>query len=146
MSTYKDIDKEVNFQLVQPPKATVGAVTVPATYIDVSLYDWFAFILAVGAAFDRTTYTMQVVQATAAAGTGSKNLTGALSTTPTAANKMEGVVCRAQALDTANGFRYVAVTTASAGGTTDVGTIWFLGWRGRYLAVSQTDLESVVRV
>ena len=146
MATFHDLDKNLFFQLVQAPKSAVGSVTVPATYIDVSGYDSFAFVLAVGAGFDRTTYTMQVVQGTSSGGAGSKNVTSALSVTPTAANKMEMVIVRSSALDTANSFRYVAVTTASSGGTTDVGSIWFLGWRARTLPPTQTDLESIVRV
>jgi hypothetical protein len=146
MSEMHDIDKNVFFQLVQPPKSAFATGIVPATYIDVNGYDYFAFIYAVGAGFDRTTYAGQVVQATAGAGTGSKNVTGALTTLPSAANKMVAVVCRVAALDTNNSFRYVALSHTSAGGAADLATVWFLAWRGRSLPITQADLESIVRV
>ncbi len=146
MAQFHDIDKNIFFQLVQPPQATFATGVVPATWIDVSQYDYFAFVYAVGAGFNRTTYAGQVRQGTSSAGAGAKDLTGALTTLPSAANKMEAVVCRTSALDTNNGFRYVALSHTSAGGTVDVGAVFFLAWRARGLPPTQADLESIVRV
>lgn len=146
MSTMHDFDKNVFFQMVKPPTSVIATATLPATYIDVSEYDYFAFVTMVGSTFDRTTYTQQLVQATSAAGAGKKNVTGALTPTPSAASKMVAIVARGSALDTANNFRYVAVDHTSSGGSADVGAILFIGWRARRLPVTQSDLESIVRV
>ena len=53
-----------------------GTYPSSSTYIDVAGYQRFAFLIAAGDS-DDTAVTAQVVQATAAAGTGSKNITGA---------------------------------------------------------------------
>jgi hypothetical protein len=144
-----ELDKMVFEQIVQPPIADVpDGSTLPATYIDVSEYDYFAFDLILGAT-DRTNTKIQVVQATDSAGTGSKNVSGAVNTAfgATSDNKMARVECRASALDTANGFRYVAVTITNTGGAAALGAIMFKGWRARNLPVTQpAAFAEIVRV
>ena len=144
-----ELDKVVYEQIVQAPIADLpNGSTLPATYIDVSEYDYFAFDMILGAT-DRTNTKIQVVQATDNAGTGSKDIRGAVNTAlgATDDNKMVRVQCRASALDTANGFRYVAVTITNTGGTAAMGTILFRGWRARNLPVTQpAAFAEIVRV
>lgn len=144
-----DIDKWVYEQVVQPPIADLPTgSTLPATYIDVSEYDWFEFTMYLGAT-DRTNTNIQVVQATAGAGTGSKNVSGATFTQfgATDDNKFGKIVVRAAALDTAGGFRYVACTITNSGGSAGLGAIVFRGYRARNIPVTQpAALAQVVRV
>lgn len=112
-------------KLISPPKASLAAGAVPATYIDVSRYPRFAFFIQVGAgnqAANELNFT--VVQATAADGTGSKNVTdtdksgtvldtaaiGGVTGT-SYANKWFGIEVETRKLDLNNGFRYVALET-----------------------------------
>ncbi len=144
-----DIDKHVYMQMVQPPVADLTSGTaVPATYIDVSEFDYFGFVLMVGAT-DRTAQKIQVRQATANDGTGAKDVSGAVNTAlgATDDNKFVLVTCRAAALDTANGFRYVAALPTWTGGTAGLGAILFFGWRARNVPVSQpAAFAEVIRV
>lgn len=120
-------------QMVKPPVANLSDETVPSTYIDVSAYERFAFLILVGAT-DDTAITAQVVQATAAAGTGSKNISGAAITGTVLAgtndNKWAMIEVESRRLDIANDFRYVSLTVAATGGSASVGSIIFLAWRG----------------
>ena len=132
------------FQMVEPPKDSADA-TVPSSYIDVSGYERFAFIRLVGAT-DDSAVTMQVVQATAAAGTGSKNITSAAITGTVLAgtndNKWAAVEVATSKLDIANGFRYVAVTIAATGGSSTLSSVLFIGWRARHNYPTQFAADS----
>ena len=127
------------FQPIIAPVSALGSTIQPAgAYIDMSPFDWGAFILMVGVT-DRTLTTIQVVQATAAAGTGSKNVSGAINPTFAATDdgKIAIVTFRTADLDINNSFRYVAVTPAATGGTGDLGAILFMAGRARNLAPTQ---------
>jgi len=132
--------QDIYVDVVELPVANAADATVPASYIDVSPYERFAFLRLVGAT-DDTAVTMQVVQATAAAGTGSKNITGAAITGTVLAgandNKFAIVEVENTMLDTANGFRYVAVALTSTGGTATIATTFFFAWRAREMPVTQ---------
>jgi|SRR5579859_8020140 len=148
MTAMHQISQNVYFQPVIYPVAGLGVTIQPSgAYIDVSPFDAFGFLVMVGVC-DRTTATIQIVQATAAAGTGSKNLTGAVNVTlPTSNSKAALVESRTEALDLNNGFRYVAIQPTFSGGTTDTGTILFFAWRARALAVTQpAAITSIITV
>jgi len=148
MTTMHQFSQNVYIQPIIFPVSGLGVTIQPSgAYIDVSLFDAFGFLVEVGVC-DRTTATIQIVQATAAAGTGSKNLTGAVNTTlPTSNSKAAFVEARVSALDINNGFRYVAVQPTFSGGTSDVGCITFFAWRARALAVTQpASLTSIITV
>jgi hypothetical protein len=116
------------FQRIIAPVSGLGSTTQPAgAYIDVSDYEHFAFIVMLGVT-DRTTQTLQVVQATAADGTGSKDVSGALinGLSATDDGKLAIVQVDTENLDSAGGFRYVAATPTFSGGTGDVGAILFV--------------------
>ncbi len=110
--------------------------TFPSSYISVAEYERFAFLVAVGAT-DDTAVTAQVVQATAAAGTGSKNITGAALTGTLLAgtndNKWSLIEVERAKLDIANDFTHVAITLGATGGTATTVACFFFGWRTRTL-------------
>ncbi|MBE2198471.1 MAG: hypothetical protein IAE79_07650 [Anaerolinea sp.] len=118
--------EDIYEQTVVDPGA-LSAATVPASYIDVSNYERFQFKLDVGATDQAI--ALQVVQATAAAGTGSKNVTGAAITAlaGTDDNKQVIVEVETRKLDINNGFHFVAVTIGLTGGTGTTGYVEFRG-------------------
>jgi len=144
------LSENILFQMIIAPVSGVGSTTQPAgAYIDVSDYEHFAFVALVGVT-DRTTQTLQVVQATAAAGTGSKAVTGALidGLSATDDGKLAIVQVDTENLDSAGGFRYVAVTPTFSGGTGDVGAILFMAWGKKSLGavVQGSTVDQLVQV
>jgi len=139
------IFENVVFVLVEPPGAVVDRI-VPTTYIDVSQYERFAFLRMVGTT-DDTAVSMQVVQATTAAGANSKNVPGAALTPTVLAgtndNKWAGVEVETRRLDINNNFRFVAVNVAATGGENTNGAILFIGWRTTIYPVTQNAAELV---
>lgn len=134
---FHNLFKEVYFQPCLYPSADLGSTITPATYIDMSQFDRAAFVLVWGVE-DRTTMTIQCLQATAAAGTGSKAFTtNIINTTPSATDDNKWCVLEfgADQLDLANGFRFVAVQPTASGGTAGLATVLFFGWRARNLSV-----------
>lgn len=141
------LTENLYIQRVHGPVSGLGSTIVPATYIDAQPFEEFAFILVVGAT-DRTTTTIQVLQATSAAGAGSKNVAGAVNTTFAATddNKWAAVQVQNEQLDKANGFRYVAVQPATAGGAADLACVLFVGIGAKNKPVTQTDMFTDVMV
>ena len=146
------ISENVFSKMVMSPRAnpTDGVFPSSSTYIDVAEYGRFAFVIMVGGT-DDTAITMQVVQATAAAGTGSKVITGAAITGTVLAgsndNKWSIVEVERNHLDLPNNFQYVAVDVAATGGSASAMAIMFYGWRARKLPPTfGTDLGEQVFV
>ncbi len=130
----RSFNEQVYKQVISNP-ATIATGTLPASYIDVSNFERFVINIAYGASDG--VFDAQVVQATAAAGTGSKNITGAAITQLSATddNKQVTIEVQTDQLDIANGFRYVAVTFTAAGTTT--GYAELLGFSPRHVPVTQ---------
>lgn len=126
--------KEVYRQQVKDP-GTITTATLPATYIDASPYEAFAFVLEVGSTNNNV--DMQLVQATSAAAAGSKNISGAAITQLTSgdSNKQASVEVDTANLDLANGFRYVSATITIAGTTT--ASCYFVGYNAKSVPVTQ---------
>jgi hypothetical protein len=136
---FHNLFKEVYFLPVLFPVADLGSTIVPSTYIDVSQFDRFGFILIWGVT-DRTTLTIQMLQATSSAGAGSKALATDLKNTSPGAlddNKWCAIEAGDDQLDINNGFRYVAVQPAVAGGSGALSCVIFYGFRARSLSVTQ---------
>jgi len=128
--------EEVYIQQVKDPAVTTTG-TLPASYINVGDYERFAFLLQLGAT-DQTT-DFKVVQATAAAGTGSKDVSGAVITQfgATDDNKQAIIEVETKKLDINNGFYFVAVTSTIATGTSTTLAILFFGINPHSVPVSQ---------
>lgn len=135
---------DLYIQIVEFPVANSTDGTVPGTYIDVAPFERFAFQRIVGVSND-TTVSMQVVQATTAAGAGSKNVSGAAITTTSLGsgvnNKYALVELNQSALDINNGFRFVAVSHTATGGSATGSCIIFYGWRAREFPVTQPSTQ-----
>lgn len=132
----KTLFEEVYRQQVKDPVVlTTG--TYPAAYINVGDYERFAFVLELGVT-DQTT-DFKVVQATASAGTGSKDVAGAVITqfSATDDNKQAIIEVETKKLDINNGFYFVAVTATIATGTTTTASIVFYGVNPHSVPVSQ---------
>ena len=125
------ISENVFFKQIMNPGAVTDAVYPGSSaYIDVFPYARFAFIIAIGAT-DDTAITAKVVQATAAAGTGKKDVSGAAITGTVLAgsndNKWAIIEVDQERLDIANDFSYVALEVAATGGTASQGVAFFIG-------------------
>ncbi|MCI0726430.1 MAG: hypothetical protein L0332_06865 [Chloroflexi bacterium] len=119
--------EQVYRQQVKNPGA-LAAETVPATYIDVSDFERFGFMLEVGATDQAIDF--KVVQATADDGTGSKDVTGAAVAQLAGGdddNTQVLIEIETRKLDINNGFHYVACTVGLTGGTGTTGSIVFYG-------------------
>lgn len=138
----RSFKEQVYVQQVSPPAVTTTA-TVPASYIDVTNFERFVFLISAGALGTSATVDAQVVQATAAAGTGSKNITGAAITqlTDTDDNKWVAVEVQSDQLDIANDFRYVAITVTVA--NTATLEVLFIGLNPRRVPVTASGDEVV---
>jgi hypothetical protein len=132
----KTFYEEVYRQQVANP-AALSAGTLPASYINVSDFDRFAFVLELGATDQAVDF--KVVQATAAAGTGSKDVSGAAITqfATTDDNKQAMIEVEVRKLDINNGFYFVAVTSALTGGTATTASIVFYGVNNGVVPVTQ---------
>jgi hypothetical protein len=137
-------------KVLAPVAVADGIYPSSSAYIDVSKYGRFCFIIDVGVT-DDTAVTAQVLQATAAAGTGSKVVTGAAITGTLLAGTNDGkwavIEVETSRLDIANGFRYVAIDVAATGGASTIMAIKFFGWRmDRLPPTYGTDKAEIVYV
>ena len=116
---------------------TIASSTVPATYIDMRDYERVVFLIFVGDMPTSSTLDAQVVQATLADGTGSKDITGAAITQLVATddNKMVSIEVRDTALDVAGGFRFVSLTLVEA--ADPIGMVLAFSYKGGGLPPTQ---------
>lgn len=132
--------ENVYIDMVVVPTANPTDGTHPATYIDVSDCERFAFYRFCGSS-DDTSVTMKVVQATSSAGAGSKDVSGAAITATSLGsgetNQLAGVEVQTSMLDINNGFRYVAVAHTATGGSATATAILFFKWRTASTPVTQ---------
>ena len=142
------IQEQLYFEKVLDPvdNTAAGAATVPATYIDVSNMERFAFLISIGNMTG--TLDAQVVQATDGAGTGSKNVTGAVITQlgATDDNKQVLVEVQTNKLDINNDFHFVAITLTEAGSTAQLADAWFIGVNESAPVTQHTDVAETVFV
>jgi len=117
--------------------AMVDGTNYPAeaSYIDVSNFPNFAFLVEMGTT--TTACVFQVQQATGASAT-LKTFTGA-TLTPTATDDNYTFIIEAETarLDIANGYHYVSLDCSGAAGGDDYACITFLGWNPRHVPVTQ---------
>lgn len=103
----------------------VGEFPASGSYIDVSNYERFAFLIFAGTL--DTALTCQVQQATAVNGT-AKDITGAVTTVGTSDdNKWHIIEVQTNQLDLNNDYRYVTLDVTGAAGSNDYLCIVFLG-------------------
>lgn len=114
-----------------------GDFPASGSYIDVSEFTHFAFLVKVGTL--NSALTLQVQQDTSATATASiKNVTGAtLTVAADDDNELKSIEVEAARLDVANNFRYVTLDVTGAAGGDDYLDILFLGWDARRQPVTQ---------
>lgn len=121
--------EDVVINVIKTPGA-LGDAVYPAAdaYIDVSDYERVAFLIALGATDQAV--DMEILQATAAAGTDSKAVTGAKITQLTAAEGDDTwalIELQTEKLDINHGFHFVAASVDVTGGSAATGTVIFFG-------------------
>lgn len=126
--------------------------TVTSDWVDMDDWDQVAAIVMVGVTATGATLDAEVQQATSAAGAGAKSISGKSITQLTKAgsddDKQAIINVRAEELDTANSYRYVALkmTPGDTANSPDTAAIdsagVILGFGPRYLA-ADADLASV---
>jgi len=117
---------------VAAPGALSTAIA-PASYIDMQGHARILFLIDLGT-LSSGSFQAQVVQATDAAGTGSKNVSGAtLPAAITASNKWATIEVPVSALDINNGFRFVSLSM-TIGGTVN-GDVQALQYRSMQIPV-----------
>lgn len=125
-------------KLINPADDYLSAKDIPASgsYIDVSNYERFAFLI-LGGSLD-TALTFQVKQAATISGT-PKNVTGATVTidASTGDDKWYLIEVQTDNLDSNNGYNYVTLTCSAGAGSNDYAAIAFIGLNPRKIPVTQ---------
>lgn len=122
-----NFEDAVYVQKVNNFLTAIDAASYPASasYIDVTRFARFAFLIFVGTL--NTALVFKVQQATAADGT-LKDVTGATTTVGTGdGNKWHMIEVLTDNLDTANDYRFVTLTSTGASGGDDYACLVFLG-------------------
>lgn len=123
-----------------------SAATVVTDYVPMKDVDAILAVLETGALGTAATVDAKLVQATAAAGTGSKDITGkAITQLVKASNDNNQVMlnCRADELDTENGFTHIALSI-TVGTAASIIAAQIYGFYPRYQPLDHAD--SVVEV
>lgn len=126
--------ENVYLQYVLKPAADTTDASYPASgsFIDVSTYERFAFLIFVGAT-DDTSVAAKVQAATAANGA-LTDVTGAAITATVLAgtndNKWAMIEVETRKLHLlGESYKYVTLTVATTGGTATISGAFFIGWR-----------------
>lgn len=129
---------------IDPDANTAGALT--SDYVDAASFEQIMAIVMAGALGTNGTLDAKLVQATSSGGAGVKDITGKAITQLTEAgtdsDKQAIIQVRADELDVAGGFRYVALVHTVAVATSDSGAV-VLGLNPTYGPASDYDLASV---
>ena len=129
---------------VDPDVLTAAAHT--SDYVSAGLYEQIMAVILAGTLGTSATFDAKLVQATDSSGTGSKDITGKAITQLTEActdsDKQAIINVRAEELDLANGFDYVALTITVATASSDGAGI-LLGLNPRNAPASDNDIASV---
>lgn len=125
----------------------MGASTVVTDYADIGLFESVMFVVMVGEMAGTSTVDAVVKQATTSAGAGAKNLTTSKAITQltqagTDADKQVIINVRAEDLDMANNFDFVALSVTVGAAASDMAVL-VLGFNPRYAPASDNDLASV---
>lgn len=126
---------------------SLGAGTTTSTYVDMENYHRGWLYLNVGDMQAGATLDVALLQATSAAGAGSKAITGKSITQLTqAGGDGDDLLCielQSEELDVDGGFKFVAVQVVVANANVELAWTFF-GTRSRYKAVPTTNWTEVV--
>lgn len=144
--TIKFSDRSGILSTIDP--ASIAAGTVLTAYVPVAKWHTIAAIIATGVLGAAATVDAKLRQAQDAAGTGVKDITGKSITQLVKAshdNKQVVIECKADDLDTANGFTHVALSVTVGTAASILGAI-LLGTNPRYMPASDFDDADVVQI
>lgn len=128
--------------------ASVAASTVVSTYVPMANVHQLTALLQTGVLGTAATIDAKLVQATAAAGTGSKDITGKAITQivkATGDNKQAMIEVRAEELDVANGFAFVALSV-TVGTAASIFGAHVIGASPRFSPASALNQAGVVQI
>ena len=122
------------------------AATHTSDWVDAGKFESLMAIVMVGTMQSSSTLNAKLEQATDSGGTGAKDISGSAITELTQAgtdsDKQVIINCRAEELDTPNGFDFVRLSMTVAAASSD-GAGMILGLNPRYAPASDNDLASV---
>lgn len=128
--------------------ASVAASTVLTAWVPVAKWHAISAFLQTGVLGAAATVDAKLRQATDASGTGAKDITGKSITQLVKAshdNKQVIIECKADDLDTANGFTHVALSVTVGAAASLLAAI-LLGHNARYMPGSDFDSANVVQI
>lgn len=130
--------------VIDPDANAAGALT--SDWADASKFERMMAIIMAGTFGSSGTLAAKLQQAQDSSGTGAKDITGKAITTLTDAgtdsDKQSIINAKAEDLDVANGFQFIAIVLTTAVATGDSGAI-LLGFDARYGNADDFDLASV---
>ncbi len=130
--------------VIDPDANAAGALT--SDYVDMGLFEAVQGIVLCGTMGSSGTLDAKLVQAQDSSGTGVKDITGKAITQLTDggsdSDKQAVINCRAEELDTTNGFNHVALILTTATATGDSAAL-IMGHNPRFAPASDNDLASV---
>lgn len=134
--------------VIDPDAYTAAAYT--SDWVNMGDFEQVMAVVTAGTMGSSATIDAKLQQATDSSGTGAKDITGKAITqmtqaSPSSSDTQALIDCRAEELDLANSFNYVAVVVTVAVATSDMGAL-VLGGNPRYLPVSGEDLSSVAEI
>lgn len=128
--------------------ASIAASTVLSAWVPVAKWHTIAALIATGVLGASATVDAKLRQATDSSGTSAKDITGKSITQLVKAshdNKQVVIECKADDLDTTNGFTHVALSVTVGTAASILGAI-LLGANARYLPATDFDDTDVVQV
>lgn len=140
----KTLLEQVYFKACNTPSTVIADGDFPASgsYLDVSDYERFAFLVVAGGS--DTALVCQVQQATAVNGT-PKDVTGAVQTiSATGDGTIYCIEVETRRLDINNGYRYVTLDVSGQAGSNDTLAIIFAGVNPGVAPVTQTHTAVIV--
>lgn len=139
---------ECNAILATLDPASVAAGTVLTAWVPISKWHALAAVLQTGVLGAAATVDAKLRQATDAAGTGAKDITGKSITQLVKAshdNKQVVIECKAEDLDTTNNFTHVALSVTVGVAASLLGAV-LMGHNPRYMPASDFDDADVTQI
>lgn len=126
--------------------ASLTANTYVSAYVDMKNFEQVLAVILLGAMTTNGTFNAKLRQATSSGGANVKDITGKsvteLTEAGTDSNKQVLINCRADELDVAGGFSFVALSVTTATAATIAGAV-LLGFNPTFGPASDYDLASV---
>lgn len=143
MSTVLPSEKAAVVGVIDPD-VTIAS-TVSTGWVAAKDFHSFMAVVFAGTLGSSATFDAKLQQATAAAGTGVKDITGKAITQVTASDKQAIINCRTEELDVEGGFAFIRLSIIVAVATSDAAGV-LIGMDARMLPASDFDAATVVEI